>query len=81
MTFVKAQSAAAGALAQEMTAENNSIDVLTKEQDTLQIRLNKIQDNYIAQYSGLNALLFQLNATSTNLGNALSALTNMAAGK
>jgi flagellar hook-associated protein 2 len=81
MTFVKAQSAAAGALAQEMTAESNSIDALTKEQDTLQTRLNKIQDNYIAQYSGLNALLFQLNATSTNLGSALSALTNMAAGK
>jgi hypothetical protein len=29
----------------------------------------------------LNALLFQLNSTSTNLGNALTALNNMSASK
>jgi flagellar hook-associated protein 2 len=81
MTFVKAQSSSTGALAQEMTIENNSIDSLTKEQENLQTRLNKIQDNYIAQYSGLNALLFQLNSTSTNLGSALDSLKNMAASK
>ena len=81
MTFIKAQSGANGALAQEMIIEQTSINALSKEQDNLQTRLNKIQDSYIAQYSGLNALLFQLNSTSTNLGSALSALTNMAAGK
>jgi flagellar capping protein FliD len=81
MSFVKSQSGPGGALAQEMTIENNSINTLNKEQDNLQTRLNKIQDNYIAQYSGLNALLFQLNSTSTNLGNALTALNNMSASK
>ena len=81
MSFVKSQSGPGGALAQEMTIENNSINTLNKEQDNLQTRLNKIQDNYIAQYSGLNALLFQLNSTSTNLGNALNALNNMSASK
>jgi flagellar capping protein FliD len=79
MSFVRSQSGPGGALAQEMTIENNSINTLNKEQDNLQTRLNKIQDNYIAQYSGLNALLFQLNSTSTNLGNALTALNNMSA--
>ena len=81
MTFVKAQSGPGGALAQEITIESNSVNSLTKEQENLQSRLNKIQDNYIAQYSGLNSLLFQLNSTSTNLGSALNALTNMAASK
>ena len=81
MSFVRSQSGPGGALAQEMTIENNSINTLNKEQDNLQTRINKIQDNYIAQYSGLNALLFQLNSTSTNLGNALTALNNMSASK
>jgi flagellar capping protein FliD len=81
MSFVKSQSGPGGALAQEITIESNSVNSLTKEQENLQTRLNKIQDNYIAQYSGLNALLFQLNSTSTNLGSALNALTNMAAAK
>ena len=47
----------------------------------MQDRLSKIQDSYIAQYSGLNALLYQLNSTSANLASSLTALTNMAAGK
>jgi flagellar capping protein FliD len=81
MTFVKAQSASGGALAQEMSIEKSAVDASTKEKDNLQTRLNKIQDNYIAQYSGLNALLYQLNSTSTNLGSALTALTNMSASK
>lgn len=71
----------ASIVSQLMTAENKPINTLNKEQDNLQTRLNKIQDNYIAQYSGLNALLFQLNSTSTNLGNALNALNNMSASK
>jgi flagellar hook-associated protein 2 len=81
MAFIKAQSASGGALAQEMAIETTSVNSLTKEQENLQTRLNKIQDNYIAQYSGLNALLFQLNSTSTSLGSALTSLTNMSASK
>jgi flagellar hook-associated protein 2 len=81
MTFVKAQSGLGGALAQEMKIEKDSINSLTKEKDNLQTRLDKIQSNYIAQYSGLNTLLFQLNSKSTDLGSALNALTNMSTDK
>lgn len=80
MTFIKAQSASGRALAQEMAIEKTSVNSLTKEQENLQIRLNKIQENYIAQFSGLNALLFQLNSTSTSLGNALDSLKNLNTG-
>jgi flagellar hook-associated protein 2 len=81
MSFVKAQSSNIGALAQEIRNENNSVKTLTKEKENIQSRLNKVQENYIAQYSGLNALLFQLNSTSTSLGNALDTLKNMNTGK
>ena len=80
MSFVKAQSSNIGALAQEIRNENNSVNTLTKEKESIQSRLNKVQENYIAQYSGLNALLFQLNSTSTSLGNALDTLKNMNTG-
>ena len=80
MSFVKAQSSNIGALAQEIRNENNSVKTLTKEKENIQSRLNKVQENYIAQYSGLNALLFQLNSTSTSLGNALDTLKNMNTG-
>jgi len=81
MSFVKAQSSNIGALAQEIRNENNSVKTLTKEKENIQSRLNKVQENYIAQYSGLNALLFQLNSTSTSLGNALDTLKNLNTGK
>ena len=77
MTFVKAQSSSLGVLAQEIKNENNQINSLTKEKENIQNRLNKVQEGYIAQYSGLNALLFQLNSTSTSLGSALDSLTSM----
>ena len=79
--FITAQSGAVGAIALEIQAENASILALQKEQTSMQDRLSKIQDSYIAQYSGLNALLYQLNSTSANLASSLTALTNMAAGK
>jgi flagellar hook-associated protein 2 len=80
MSFVKAQSSNIGALAQEIRNENNNVNTLTKEKESIQSRLNKVQENYIAQYSGLNALLFQLNSTSTSLGNALDSLKNLNTG-
>ena len=80
MSFVKAQSSNIGALSQEIRNENNSVNTLTKEKESIQSRLNKVQENYIAQYSGLNALLFQLNSTSTSLGNALDSLKNLNTG-
>ncbi len=77
MSFVKAQSSNIGALAQEIKNENASINTLNKEKESIQNRLKKVQENFIAQYSGLNALLFQLNSTSTSLGNALDGLKNL----
>ena len=77
MTFVSAQSSNLGALAQEIKNENASVNSLNKEKESIQNRLNKVQENYIAQYSGLNALLFQLNSTSTSLGSALDTLKNL----
>ena len=81
MTFVKAQSSSLGALAQEIKNESNQISSLTKEKENIQNRLKKVQENYIARYSGLNTLLFQLNSTSTSLGSALDSLTNMNSNK
>jgi flagellar hook-associated protein 2 len=77
MSFVKAQSRSLGTLAQDIKNESNQISSLTKEKENIQNRLNKVQESYIAQYSGLNALLFQLNSTSTSLGSALDSLTSM----
>jgi flagellar hook-associated protein 2 len=77
MAFVKAQSSSLGTLSQEIKNESNHINTLTKEKENIQNRLNKVQESYIAQYSGLNALLFQLNSTSTSLKSALDGLTNM----
>ncbi|WP_438979451.1 flagellar filament capping protein FliD [Polynucleobacter sp.] len=80
-TFVKAQSSSLGALSQQIQNESNQVNSLTKEKENIQNRLNKVQESYIAQYSGLNALLFQLNSTSTSLGNALDSLANMNSNK
>lgn len=77
MSFVKAQSSSLGTLAQEIKNESNQINSLTKEKENIQNRLNKVQESYIAQYSGLNALLFQLNSTSNSLKSALDGLTSM----
>jgi flagellar hook-associated protein 2 len=75
-TFLTAQVKTGGALDLQIQSENNSVRNLTKRQDDLQTRLNSVQNNLISQYSALNALLFQLNNTSTALTGALDALTN-----
>jgi flagellar hook-associated protein 2 len=81
MSFIKAQSSSLGTLSQEIKNETNHIKSLTKERENIQNRLNKVQESYIAQYSGLNALLFQLNSTSSSLEGALNGLTNMNSNK
>lgn len=77
MTFVTSETSFSGALSQQIQAQNNSVADLQKRQEELQTRLASIQNNYIAQYSALNALLFQLSSTSNSLSSALTALTNM----
>ena len=75
-TFLTSQVRTGGALDSQIQAESDGVRNLTKRQDDLQTRLNAVQNNLINQYSALNALLFQLNNTSTALTSALDALTN-----
>jgi flagellar hook-associated protein 2 len=75
-TFISAQVKTGGLLSGQINSETDAVRTLTKRQDDLQIRLNSIQNNLIAQYSALNALLFQLSSTSNSLTSALDALTN-----
>lgn len=70
-----------GALVQQISNQQTSVTDLQKKQTELQDHLNQVQNNYITQYSALNALLFQLNSTSTSLASALTAITNINAGK
>jgi flagellar hook-associated protein 2 len=76
LSFVNAEVSFNGTLSKQIEAQNNSVKELQNRQEELQIRLNAIQNNYINQYSALNALLFQLSSTSNSLTNALDALTN-----
>jgi len=75
-SFLTSQVKTGGVLSGQIDSETESVRILTKRQDDLQIRLNSIQNNLISQYSALNALLFQLSSTSNSLTSALDALTN-----
>lgn len=81
MTFVTSETSYSGAISQQIQAQANSVADLQKRQELIQSHLATIQNNYISQYSALNALLFQLNSTSNSLSSALTALTNMNSGK
>jgi len=75
-TFITSQVKTGGVLSGQIDSETESVRMLTKGQDALQIRLNSIKKNLVSQYSSLNALLFQLSSTSNSLTSALDALTN-----
>ena len=76
LSFVTSTASFNGTLNKQIEAQNNSVIELRKRQDSLETRLNSIQNNYITQYSALNALLFQLSSTSNSLTSALDTLTN-----
>jgi flagellar hook-associated protein 2 len=76
LSFVDTASSSKGVLSQQIESQNTSIRDLKARQGTLETKLNVIQNNYIKQYSALNALLFQLSSTSNSLTSALDALTN-----
>ena len=65
-----------GIFADIVVNEQEAVDGLYDKEDTLQDRLTSIQNNYITQYSALNALLYQLSVTSNSLTSALDALSN-----
>ncbi|WP_353428174.1 flagellar filament capping protein FliD [Polynucleobacter sp. MWH-UH19D] len=81
LAFVNAQIGANGAINSQIKNEVTEGNELTKRQAQLTERLNVIQNNFIAQYSALNALLYQLSSTSTALTSALTALTNSQSSK
>ena len=70
-----------GALISEINQQQDAITRLQEKKADLQDHINQVQNNYITQYSALNALLFQLSSTSTSLASALTAITNINAGK
>jgi flagellar capping protein FliD len=80
--FIKAQiDNSKGALVSEINQQQDAITRLQEKKADLQDHINQVQNNYITQYSALNALLFQLSSTSTSLASALTAITNINAGK
>lgn len=76
LSFITAQIGANGAINSQIQNEVSEGNLLAKQQAELTERLNSIQNNFISQYSALNALLYQLSSTSTALNSALTALTN-----
>jgi flagellar hook-associated protein 2 len=65
-----------GAVYQRVQEEKSLQTQMAQQKVDLQDRLDRLQQQYTAQYSALDALLFQLNSTSTALQSSLSALTN-----
>ena len=75
-TFVKDYASDNGYLTSLVTNQTAVGYELSDRQDQMQNRLNSIQNNYISQYSALNALLFQLSSTSTSLASVLDSLNS-----
>jgi len=75
-TFVDDYAGDNGYLASLVTNQTKAGYDLEDRQDQIQTRLNSIQNNYINQYSALNALLFQLSSTSASLASVLDSLNS-----
>lgn len=75
-TFVTDYAGDNGYLASLVTNQTEAGYDLEDRQNQIQTRLNSIQNNYINQYSALNALLFQLSSTSTSLASVLDSLNS-----
>jgi flagellar hook-associated protein 2 len=76
VTFVSNYAGDNGYLASLVTNQTEAGYDLEDRQDQIQTRLNSIQNNYINQYSALNALLFQLSSTSSSLASVLDSLNS-----
>jgi flagellar hook-associated protein 2 len=81
LAFINRQIGANGSISSQIQNEISEGNDLAKRQAQLTERLNSIQNSFIAQYSALNALLYQLSSTSTALTSALTSLTNSQSGK
>lgn len=81
LAFINRQIGVNGVINNQIQNEISEGNDLAKRQAQLTERLNSIQNSFIAQYSALNALLYQLSSTSTALSSALTALTNSQSSK
>ena len=75
-TFVTDYAGNNGYIASLVTNKTEMGYDLEDRQDQIENHLNSIQNNYINQYSALNALLFQLSSTSTSLASVLDSLNS-----
>jgi len=70
-----------GTIDSQVSTSSTKKTELAKRQSNLQLRFEAKQKAYVTQYSNLNKLLYDLNATSNSLTSSLTALTNMNASK
>ena len=66
-----------GIIDSTINIQNQSVQYTNSRVKVLQSQLATQQKNYYAQYSQLNALLFSLNQTSSQLTSSLAAVTNI----
>jgi len=66
----------AGVLDNLVTTQKKKITYMTSKQTSLQNKLDRVQADYTQQYSQLNALLFNLSQTSSQLTSSIAGLTS-----
>jgi flagellar hook-associated protein 2 len=65
-----------GILAARTTNLNNNLTDLTKQQDTLDRRIDSLTTTLSAKYNAMDTLVAQLNATSSSVMTTLNAMNN-----
>jgi flagellar hook-associated protein 2 len=80
-TFLASISDPGGTIDGAVNVQKQDILNTNNKIQSLQDQLNRLQTDYTAQYSQLNALLFTLNQTSSQLTSSLAAVTNINSGK
>lgn len=66
----------AGILDNLVTTQKTKVTYMTTKQTSLQNKLDRVQADYTQQYSQLNALLFNLSQTSSQLTSSIAGLTS-----
>jgi flagellar hook-associated protein 2 len=74
--FLTSQIEAGGDLSASIVNEQDTLSQMSKKEVALQIRLDSKEKSYFSQYASLNALLFELNTTSSSLTSALAGLVD-----
>jgi flagellar hook-associated protein 2 len=66
-----------GVVSTSTNAANKRIQDIADRREVLQLRLQKLESNYLAQFRALDAMLSKMNATSTYLTQQLDALSSL----